>query len=157
MSDQITLFCWVIDSSSTAPFSVSISASETVDGLKDAIKAKKGHELGDFDADALTLWKVGTCCSVAACHMLITIFRLLLKVSIPFNSSNRAMFEEQVSTTTLKDEDSLSPVDELSDIFPSIERKHVHVLVRRPAARKWPTSSCLLALLTLCILLIQLA
>jgi hypothetical protein len=68
MSDQITLFCWVIDSSSTVPFSVDISASKTVDGLKNAIKKKKSNKFGDIDADALTLWKVSTFCSVPACH-----------------------------------------------------------------------------------------
>jgi len=43
---------------SDRPFSVKIGKSETVDGLKKAIKKEKKHALVGIDADTLNIWKV---------------------------------------------------------------------------------------------------
>ena len=53
----ITLFCWVLDVSSSA-FSVDIEHSITVGHLKDAILEKKSVTFANLDADQLKLWKV---------------------------------------------------------------------------------------------------
>jgi Crinkler effector protein N-terminal domain len=50
------LLCIVIGEK--APFSIKIDDTELVDDLKDAIKKKKEHTLGAFDADALNLYKI---------------------------------------------------------------------------------------------------
>jgi len=53
----ITLFCWVLDVSSSA-FPVDIEHSMTVGHLKDAILGKKSATFANVDADQLKLWKV---------------------------------------------------------------------------------------------------
>ena len=50
------IFCVVVDESRS--FSVKISPHKTVGHLKDAIKAKKSHAFGNFDADELDLYLI---------------------------------------------------------------------------------------------------
>jgi hypothetical protein len=54
---ELKLFVFLVGSNSAA-FSVKIDSSETIDELKEAILAKKPHDLKDIDADRLTLYKV---------------------------------------------------------------------------------------------------
>jgi translation initiation factor 2 alpha subunit (eIF-2alpha) len=51
-----TLFCVMIGR--TTPFSVEVDETQSVDKLKKAIKKEQAHELGAFDAVALTLYKI---------------------------------------------------------------------------------------------------
>ena len=53
---SIKLFCVV--KGTTTPFSVVIDSGETVDDLKNAIKAKKPNDFASIDADRLRLWQV---------------------------------------------------------------------------------------------------
>ncbi|KAG0200201.1 hypothetical protein BGX31_004112, partial [Mortierella sp. GBA43] len=52
----LDIFC-VIEGE-TKSFSVKVPSNGTVDGLKDAIKAKKSNYFEKIDADDLTLWRV---------------------------------------------------------------------------------------------------
>ncbi|KAF9965976.1 hypothetical protein BGZ65_000526, partial [Modicella reniformis] len=60
MADSFTLFCLVEGEKSSFP--VDIKPVKTVDRLKKAIKKaikeQKSNDLGDVDADKLTLWRV---------------------------------------------------------------------------------------------------
>ncbi|KAG8792738.1 hypothetical protein FRC16_011281 [Serendipita sp. 398] len=54
--DIYKVFCIVSDG--TTSFSVKIPKNDTVDDLKELIKAKKSNTFSDIDADALTLYHV---------------------------------------------------------------------------------------------------
>jgi hypothetical protein len=58
MSDMLNLNCWVLGDDPQRVFSVKIAKSETVGGLKKAIKKEKEPEFDDYAADRLDLWKV---------------------------------------------------------------------------------------------------
>jgi hypothetical protein len=100
----LELNCFVHDDDPRHVFPVKIARTESVGTLKKAIKEEKKVALEHVDADALRLWKV----------------------SIPVNGG----FKENVSRVELKDEDELSPVDTLSDVFSEVPaRKHLHIIV----------------------------
>ena len=85
-------------------FPVKIARTESVGILKRSIKDDNPESFRDVDARSLILWKV----------------------SIPVNDG----FKENVSRVELKDEDELSPVDTLSDVFSEVPaRKHLHIIV----------------------------
>ncbi|KFH63329.1 hypothetical protein MVEG_10739 [Podila verticillata NRRL 6337] len=56
--NRLTLFCLIDGEAMFNAFSVKISSGDTVDDLKDLIKAKKTNDFSDLDADKLTLWRV---------------------------------------------------------------------------------------------------
>jgi hypothetical protein len=58
MSDMLNLNCSVLGDDPQRVFSVKIAKSETVGGLKKAIKKEKEPEFDDYAADRLDLWKV---------------------------------------------------------------------------------------------------
>jgi Crinkler effector protein N-terminal domain len=108
---RLDLNCLVVedDISAARVFPVKIARSETVGGLKDAIKDKKKHAFDGVDADRLDLWKV----------------------SIPDDRS----LKENISKLKFDDEQSLSPMKELLEVFSeSPARKHLHIVVRAPPA-----------------------
>ena len=72
-------------------FPVKIAHTESVGALKKAIKNEKKHAFEHVDADTLNLWEV----------------------SIPVDNG----FKENVRKFKLKDEEMLSPVDDLSHVF----------------------------------------
>ena len=90
----LELNCFVHDDDPRHVFPVKIARTESVGTLKKAIKEEKKVALKHVDAGALQLWKV----------------------SIPVNGG----FKENVSRIELKDEDELSPVDTLSDVFSEV-------------------------------------
>ncbi|KAF9556637.1 hypothetical protein EC968_008102 [Mortierella alpina] len=58
MTNKLTLFCLVDGETLSRAFSVKIQSNDSVDDLKETIKAKKAHDSSDIDANSLTLWKV---------------------------------------------------------------------------------------------------
>src|SRR6202012_5301589 len=55
---RMSLFCLVDEEATSNAFSVKISSDNTVDDLKNLIKAKKTPRFDDVAADELTLWRV---------------------------------------------------------------------------------------------------
>jgi hypothetical protein len=109
----LELNCFVHDDDPRHVFPIKIARTESVGTLKEAIKDKKQVALEHVDADALQLWNV----------------------SIVVDDG----FKENVSRVELKDEEELSPVDALSDVFlEAPARKHLHVIVSCPP----PNSEC---------------
>ena len=100
---NLQLHCLLGDDA-TQIFSVEIANNKPVSALKAAIKDKKKLSLHHVDADALTLWKV----------------------SIPVNDG----FKENVRKVRLRDEEALSLVDALSEVFSDVPaRRHVHIML----------------------------
>ena len=88
-------------------FPVKVATIESVGALREAIKDKKKNVFQHVDADALVLWKV----------------------SIPVDRNLKG----EINNLELPDEESLSPVEELSEIFSGVPiRKHLHIIVRSP-------------------------
>jgi hypothetical protein len=110
------LYCFVFDDDPRQVFPVKIAITESVGTLMKAIKEKKKPSLHHVDADALTLWKV----------------------SIPVNVG----FNPNVKKVELRDEEALSPVDRLCNIF-FVQPKdgHLHIIMRSPPASK-STGEC---------------
>jgi hypothetical protein len=107
----LDLNCLVLgdDISAARVFTVEIAKRKTVDGLKDAIKDKKKPEFDGYAADSLILWRVSIL-------------------------DDRA-FNENIRKLKLDHEQSLSPMDILSDVFSeSPVPKHLHIVVRAPPA-----------------------
>jgi len=105
----LDLNCWVLGDSRTCVFPIKISKSETVGALKDAIKDKNKPIFDHIPANALVLWKV----------------------SIPADSE----LDQNLVNLHLVDKNSLSPVDELSEVFAEpLVRKNLHIIVRSPLA-----------------------
>ncbi|KAJ3315537.1 hypothetical protein HDU93_004629, partial [Gonapodya sp. JEL0774] len=102
-TDSITLGCLLLGDDVT--FAISIAPSALVDSLKEAIHAKLPHVLSGVDASTLTLWKV----------------------DIPYEA------RVSIAEDTLKEEDVMGPLDEISEYFQlPPPKKHIHVVVRRP-------------------------
>lgn len=108
---DLELYCLVHDDDASQVFQVIIPKTQNVYALKKAVKAEKKLALQHVDADALTLWKV----------------------SIPVNNS----FKENVRKVELKDEETLSSVDRLYEIFSDpLQGKHLHIIVKSPYIRE---------------------
>jgi hypothetical protein len=106
----LELNCLLLGDDPNRIFTIEIADIKTVIALRKAIKDEKKHAFQHIDADTLVLWKV----------------------SFPVNESLKENLGKLV------DEESLSPVDGLSDVFPeSLVRKHLHIVVRAP-----PTGEC---------------
>jgi hypothetical protein len=102
------LNCWVLGDGVQNIFPVKVAKSESVGALKEVIKDKK-PAFGNIAADSLALWKV----------------------SIPVDHG----LEQKLSDMELNDNESLSPVDRLSQVFSdSPEERHLHIVVRSPPA-----------------------
>jgi len=98
-------------------FPVNIKQTETVDDLKDAIKAKKKRELDALSANALSLYQV----NIDASNM-----RKAIEVA-------EAMFQ---GLETSENMEELNPVDELQAVFQDHPAgRRVHILVRRPGGK----------------------
>ncbi|KAI7817526.1 hypothetical protein BC939DRAFT_465621 [Gamsiella multidivaricata] len=108
MSD-LTIFCLTDGEPTSNAFSVKIpSKKETVDRLKELIKAKKTVAFADVDTDKLTLWRV----------------------SVPVVATNidNAVFLNEINSKT-----KLIPTDDVSKVFPKTPAKNtIHIIVQRP-------------------------
>ena len=97
--------CLVLGEPRTHIFPVAIAPTKTVGALKKAIKIEKMPAFDHVPADTLILWKV----------------------SIPVDDSLGD------NLRNLVDEQSLSPVEALSEVFTSSpDRKHLHIIVKPP-------------------------
>ncbi|KAI9461315.1 hypothetical protein BJY52DRAFT_1117175 [Lactarius psammicola] len=108
---QLNLNCLVLSEKRNHIFLVEILSTQTVAALRNVIKDKK-KAFHHVDTRTIILWRV----------------------SIPNDDS----LELKLSRLNLVDEDSLSPTQELSEVYsnPPI-RKHVHVIVKPPPAREF--------------------
>ncbi len=61
-SPAIRLFCWVQGDEAKQRFELQIASTETVSGLRKAIKKEKENTFREVDADTLNLWKVSARC-----------------------------------------------------------------------------------------------
>ena len=105
---HLTLFCTVDGESQSNAFSVKPTPTDTVDDLKDLIKAKKSPRFDDIAADELTLWRV----------------------SIPVDGDDITIQLDQVTDT---DKKKLGPTTRLSKVFPEeLPEDTVHIIVQRP-------------------------
>ncbi|KAF9177733.1 hypothetical protein BGZ51_008414 [Haplosporangium sp. Z 767] len=103
---NLTLFCLV--EGTIMPFSIDISTTETVDHLKDIIKAKNAVEFKDVDAKDLMLWYV----------------------SIPVTENDD---ELSILLDALNEKKDLGPTTRLSKLFAGTPPKDtIHVTVQRP-------------------------
>jgi len=106
-STTVELNCLVLGDDPRHVFPVKVATIESVGALREAIKDKKKNVFQHVDADALVLWKV----------------------SIPVDRNLKG----EINNLELPDEESLSPVEELSEIFSGVPiRKHLHIIVRSP-------------------------
>jgi len=103
----LELNCLVLGDDPNHIFAVEISNAKTASALKKAIKNEKKPAFDHVPADALVLWNV----------------------SVPVDRS----LKENINNFFLANEESLSPVQELSEIFSdALTRKHLHVIVKSP-------------------------
>ena len=96
-------------------FSVELERSKTVGDLKDSIKEKGGSDLDNIPARKLALYQV----------------------SIPDADG----FEERVKTINLEGMKDMSSTEVLSQAFPSVASRHVHVIIRVPSLLHKPIVS----------------
>ncbi|KAG0247620.1 hypothetical protein BG011_001171, partial [Mortierella polycephala] len=109
-NNPLTLFCLVDGEATSNAFSVKIPSSDTIDDLKDHIKAKIPDTFNGVDAKDLTLWRVS-----------ILITRDNSEIPILFNNIAK------------EEKEKLHPADDLSDIFDERPpKKTIHVIVQRP-------------------------
>ncbi|KAF9389902.1 hypothetical protein CPB97_010415 [Podila verticillata] len=107
--NRMSLFCLVDGEATSSAFSVKISSSDTVDDVKDLIKAKNSIAFSDIDANELTLWRV----------------------SIPITKDNVAPI--LLDSVADMDKLELSPATRLSRVFPEeLPEEIVHIIVKRP-------------------------
>ncbi|KAI8595528.1 hypothetical protein EDD21DRAFT_448557 [Dissophora ornata] len=105
---NLNLFCLVDGDSTSNAFSVKATSTDTVDDLKEFIKAKKSNDFHDVDADRLTLWHV----------------------SVSITAANK---HNPVTLDSQEPKEELLPSDELCEVFPNgPARKTVHIIVQRP-------------------------
>lgn len=100
-------------------FPVKIAGTESVGALKKAIKIEKQHLLQHVDADNLDLWKV----------------------SLPVDESLKE------NLINLFHEESLSPVDGLSSVFPNMPKeRYLHIVVNESSIEPGEADDELLAM-----------
>jgi hypothetical protein len=115
MPGDIGLYCWVVGDPPQQLFSIMVSNGMNVEGLRDALKAKRTQKFKDFDAETLDLWKV-----------LIPIDRDL---GAKLNAIMPLKHDPDNGVV------NLWPVDELSEVFPDLPApKHLHIIVQLPTA-----------------------
>ena len=105
MSATLQLNCWIFDDDVSQVFPVKITNTESVGILKEVIKDECQKAFPNVDARSLTLWKV----------------------SIPVDRH----LQQSLANLDLTRETSLSPVDDLFDVFSDVPpRKHLHIVVK---------------------------
>ena len=124
MSD-LELNCYVLGDEAQNVFPVKISKRENVGTLKDKIK-DKNPDFGNIPARSLVLWKVRESDGSRSCHLTCS----PEGISHTVNRSLKA----KVNELDLIEEESLLPVEELSELFSDIPARHaLHIIVRAPA------------------------
>ena len=100
----LSLNCFVLGDDLKKVFTVEIEETKYVSILKDRIKDKKAPHLNHVAASDLDLWDV----------------------SIPIGDNTNEKLENIDSFEPLK------PLLSLSQVFPHVEKNHLHVVVRSP-------------------------
>jgi len=108
MSGAFDLNCCILgDDDPRRVFSVRIAATESVSTLRKAIKDEKRPAFDHIPAHTLILWSV----------------------SIPVDKS----FKDSLNDFEPADEESLLPVDRLSEVFVNVpEERRLHIIVKAP-------------------------
>ncbi|KAI5998563.1 hypothetical protein F5J12DRAFT_724822 [Pisolithus orientalis] len=103
MSDDFSLCCWVRGTSVDATFIIKISLTETVDTLRNLVKATR--QLDDVPASDLRLFKL--------------------------KDPLRRPYKETLNGVTLStDGELLDPSDEISEVFAAPPpKRHIHIIV----------------------------
>ncbi|KAG0195806.1 hypothetical protein BGX28_000580 [Mortierella sp. GBA30] len=108
--NRLNVFCLVDGEPKSNAFSVKIDPTETVDSLKNYIKAKKTPEYDDIAADKLTLWRV----------------------SVPDDDDNDND-ERPILVDKVPEKKKLKATHELSAVFEEKPLKNtIHILVQHP-------------------------
>ncbi|KAG0345523.1 hypothetical protein BG005_001273, partial [Podila minutissima] len=106
--NRMGLFCLVDGEATSNAFSIKIPSSDTVDDLKDLIKAKIPDTFNGVDAKDLTLWRV----------------------SIPVVAVDK---HKPIVLNEFESATELDPTDDVSDIFAEQPpKKTIHIIVQRP-------------------------
>ncbi len=105
MDTLVSLFCLLCGEATEHAFPVKIAKEETVGDLKKLIKAEKAPDLDTFPADKLTLW------------------------SVSITSSDDTAIPEFSRLAKHK----LQPVENIGEVFPSLQKKHIHIIVDVPS------------------------
>jgi hypothetical protein len=108
---MLSLICYLLGDDLKRYFVVEVEETKTVSFLKTLIKLEKAPHLDHLAASDLDVWKVD--------------------LPIPFVKKN-------LDELQLDDNKSLSPADELSEVFgtPGPARKHVHIVIKSPSVIK---------------------
>jgi hypothetical protein len=133
MSTVLELNCWVLGDDPRRTCLVKIAGSETVSYLKEAIKDKKKHTFTGIDADLLDLWKVSDCIQYTNNDEFIS-----LKVNIDLTTNSDLLKSIKV-VGDIPDGEELKPWDDISETLTDPRRKHLHIIVKRPAGRHLST------------------
>jgi hypothetical protein len=100
------LNCLILGEDPNNIFTVQILCNKTVGDLRRAIKEETKPEFDHVPADTLVLWSV----SILVDHQ----------------------FRQNLDKFVSKEQNPLSPVEVLSDVFPDPLKRHVHVVVQPP-------------------------
>jgi hypothetical protein len=112
MSHTLELNCLVQGDGPRNAFSIEIASTKNVSALKQVIRKEKEPAFDHIPANTLVLWRV----------------------SIPADS----LVKQDPRTLDLIEDQSLSPLEELSEVFSaSLPRKHIHIVVRVPPTGEW--------------------
>ncbi|KAF8928395.1 hypothetical protein BGZ58_009679 [Dissophora ornata] len=116
-NDRLNLFCLVDDEPLSSAFSVKATPNDTVDDLKNHIKAKKSPRFDDIAADELTLWRVS------------------IPVPDDDNDDDDDNDESPILLDSIpkSDKKRLKATHDLSDVFKEAPpKKTIHIIVQRP-------------------------
>ena len=102
---MLLLHCYLLGDDPDQIFPVEIEETKTVGILKDLIKKKKFPQFNHIVASNLKIWRV----------------------DLPIPN-----FLKSLEKIKLDNTNSLSPVDDLSEVFLAPARKRVHVIIERP-------------------------
>ncbi|KAK3811659.1 MAG: hypothetical protein J3R72DRAFT_463131 [Linnemannia gamsii] len=107
-NSRINLFCVVDGEPQLKAFSVKVTPADTVDDLKDLIKAKNPATFDGVDAKDLALWLA----------------------SVPVATANK---HNPVVLSKIRSPTELYPTQEISDVFRGkLPKDTIHIIVRRP-------------------------
>ena len=134
MSDKsLTLFALIQKEPPALPsvFKVIVSADAMVADLQDAIKKKKEHELEQYDADSLILWKARHLHSPLKSFQLTSWQLNKPELIKPFKRLGERV---RLLGSDLSDfAGELEPTDTIAEAFPeNLSPKHLHIIVQPP-------------------------
>lgn len=119
--NRLSLFCLVDEEPTSNAFTLSMSATATVGGLKKVVKAEKALDFEDVDANDLAVWRV----------------------SIPVTDDDD---EVPISLSSFGEKNKLGPATRNSKVFSEdFPEETIHIIVQRPPPGRAPVLSRVLA------------